>query len=454
MPLEGRSARSLIITVAFGLLGLSANLAHITIFTGATLLFGGVFHLAIALLYGPLYGLLAALITALPAMVLCPHPMTAVILVLDAPVVGWLAQRRRLAPIIADLIYWATIGTPLAILLYIVVFNFPSPQGWVVAVKHPVNGLLNVMLAEILISLPVVQRYCSAASTSIERQPLRAHLVHGFLLVATVPMMLLNIVNGQMYANHQETEAGQRLQEAATAIREDLEEYVTRHQQAIISLSEAITNEGRLDSDTLNLRLEQSHAVYPGFQTLIVANAEGIPVSVHPLRKPDGNAVLSKPGTPYDESATLRDREYFIKTIETRRSQVSDVFVGRASLQPVVSITAPLFTKAGDLFGILAGSLRLSHFEQFNQNYRTLKTRFDSDFGSAQPRDLLQPNGRLQHARIHGQFAAGEGLGGSGGPYVVHPGSFRFEAAQCAIPGEPRRLGRRKLAGAGGAAAL
>jgi signal transduction histidine kinase/CheY-like chemotaxis protein len=374
VPQEGRSARSLAITIVFGLLGLAANLAHITIFTGATLLFGGVFHLAIALLYGPFYGLLAATITALPAMVSCEHPVTALILILDAPVVGWLAQRKRLPPIIADLIYWATIGTPLAILLYIAVLNFPSPQGWVVAVKHPVNGLLNVMLAEILISVPMVQRYCSAASTSLERQPLRGHLLHGFLLVATVPMMLLSIVNGQMYANHQETEAGKRLQEAATAIRVDLEEYVTRHQQAIISLSEAIANEGRLDRDTLNIRLEQSHSIYPGFQTLIVANVAGIPISLHPLLGADGRPVLSKPGEPYAESATLRDREYFIQTIQTRRSQVSDVFLGRASLQPVVAITAPLFTKTGDLFGILAGSLKLSHFEQFNQNYRTLNS--------------------------------------------------------------------------------
>jgi signal transduction histidine kinase/ActR/RegA family two-component response regulator len=219
----------------------------------------------------------------------------------------------------------------------------------------------------------VVQRIC-AAPTSLERQPLRAHLVHGFLLVATVPMMLLNIVNGQMYANHQETEASQRLQEASTAIREDLQQYVTRHQQAVVSLSQAITNEGRLDPDTLNLRLEQSHSVYPGFQTLIIANVEGIPISVHPLRRADGSAVLSKPGTTHDETATLRDREYFLKTVETRSSQISDVFMGRAALQPVVSITAPLFTKAGDLFGIVAGSLKLSHFEQFNQNYRTLNS--------------------------------------------------------------------------------
>ena len=372
MPQEGRSARSLTVTIVFGLLGLAANLAHIRIFTGATLLFGGVFHLAIALLYGPFYGLMASLITSMPALMLREHPVTALVLILDAPVVGWLAQKRRFPPIIADLIYWAALGTPLAILLYIVALNYPSPQSWVVAVKLPVNGLLNVLLAEILISLPVVQRYCSPAKATRERQPLRAHLVHGFLLVTTVPMMLLNIVNGQMYANHQETEAGQRLQEAATAIREDLEQYVTRHQQAIMSLSEAITNEGRFDPDTLNTRLEQSHSIYPGFQTLVVANAEGLPISLHPLLGADGKSLLSKPNGPYRESATLRDREYFLKTIETRRSQVSDVYLGRASLQPVVAITAPLFTKTGELFGILAGSLKLAHFEKFNQNYRTL----------------------------------------------------------------------------------
>src|SRR5262249_12211605 len=156
--------------------------------------------------------------------------------------------------------------------------------------------LLNVMLAEILISIPVIQRHCSTTPSSIERQPLRAHLVHGFLLVATVPMMLLNIVNGQMYANHQETEAGQRLQEAATAIREDLQQYVTRHQQAVVSLSQAITNEGRFDNTTLSRRLEQSHTVYPGFQTLVVANADGMPVAIDPALKPDGSTVISKPG--------------------------------------------------------------------------------------------------------------------------------------------------------------
>jgi two-component system, sensor histidine kinase len=375
VPPQARATRSLLVTAVFGLLGLLVNLLHITIFTDASLLFGGVFYLAITLLYGPLYGTLAALIAAAPAVILCEHPQTSLVLLLEPWTVGWLVQRRRLRPIIADLIYWAAIGTPLAVLLYIIALNYPSPRGWVIVVKHPVNGLLNILLAEVLISIPVLQRYFGPATSSIARKPLREHLSHGFLLVATVPLLLLNIVNGQMYAGHQETEASQRLQEAATAIRQNLEEYVTRHQLALLSLSKGITNLGRFDSETLNRWLEQSHAIYPGFQTLTVANTDGVPIGVNPVRMAGGKEVLSiKPGAPMDTRATMSDREYFRQTMATRQSYISDVIIGRVALQPIVSITAPLFTQQGDLCGIVVGSLKLSHFEEFDQNYRTLSS--------------------------------------------------------------------------------
>src|SRR5258708_2665032 len=229
------------------------------------------------------------------------------------------------------------------------------------------------MIVEVLISVPVLQRICQATPLAAVRQSLRAQLSHGLLLVATVPLLLLNIVNGQMFTGHQETEAGQRLQEAAAAIRQNLEDYVSRHQLALLSLSQAISNEDHFDSGTLNLRLEHSHAIYPGFQTLTVADERGVPIGVHPNRMADGTEVLSrKRGAAMDVNATMTDREYFRKTMETRESYISDVIVGRVALQPIVSITAPLFTKEGKLHGLVVGSLKLSQFERFDQNYRTL----------------------------------------------------------------------------------
>src|SRR5258706_13335108 len=99
------------------------------------------------------------------------------------------------------------------------------------------------MIAEVLVSVQALQRICKATPVTAARQPLRAQLSHGLLLVATVPLLLLNIVNGQMFTSHQETEAGQRLQEAATAIKQELDEDITRHKLALRSREQARGNE-------------------------------------------------------------------------------------------------------------------------------------------------------------------------------------------------------------------
>ena len=114
--------RSFMVTLAFGLLGILVNLPHLTIFTGAALLFGGAFYLMAALLYGPWHGAVAALITALPSILLWGHPEAAYIVVAEALTVGWLA-RRRMPSMLADLIFWAAVGTPLAALLYLVLLS-------------------------------------------------------------------------------------------------------------------------------------------------------------------------------------------------------------------------------------------------------------------------------------------------------------------------------------------
>jgi signal transduction histidine kinase len=370
MPLKLN--RSFAVTLAFGLLGILVNLPQITIFNGTSLLFGGVFYLGVALMYGPMYGGVAALISALPSIVLWGHPETGCILVAEALTVGWLA-RRRFHPAMADLIYWAVIGTPLAGLFYLVLYSYPAPYGWVMVVKYPANGLLNVMLAELLISIPALQKLWGVPGRLVERRTLRAYLSHGFLLVATLPLLLLNIVNGENYAERRESEGGQRLEEAARAIREDLEDHVTQHQLAVRELSRSITRQGRFDLDALNGWLRQTRQIYSGFQSITIGNADGFPIAVDPQEVPGLGKVLSnKPGDVVPDSATMRDREYFIRTKALRQSVISDVFVSRTVRLPAVAVTAPIFTGGGDLFGVIAGTLDLSSFEHTARTFGTL----------------------------------------------------------------------------------
>jgi signal transduction histidine kinase/ActR/RegA family two-component response regulator len=368
---RGPLVQTLVITVVSGALGLLFNLPHFTIFSDARLLLGGIFYLSIALLYGPMYGAIAAAITLFGDPSMWRHPETAFILIMEAPLVAWLA-RRGLIAVVADLIYWTLIGAPLGVLLYVVVLHYPSPTGWVSAIMHPVNGLLNIMLAEVLINLPWVREHSRAPRPLGGRQPLRAQLTRGFLLVATVPLLVLTILNGQAYAGRQQTDALHHLEDAATSISHHLEEYVAAHQAALLMLSRSISNQGRFDPGTLDLWLAQHHAIYPGFQTLSATDGNGVPIAVSPHRMPDGNPVLSPKGILVPEAGTLRDREYYIKTVATHRSVISDVYMGRVAHQPTIAITAPLVSVSGEMLGVLVGSLRLSHFDEFGRSYQSL----------------------------------------------------------------------------------
>ena len=179
--------------------------------------------------------------------------------------------------------------------------------------------------------------------------------------MATVPLLLLNIVNGENYAERQEKEAGQRLEEAATAIREDMEDSCARHQTAVRALSRSITSQGRFDLDALNGWLQQTRQVYPGFQSHHDRQRGRLPDrSGSRNRCRPGNSAQQQPGDAVPDSATMRDREYFKRTVAI--AAVRDL--GRIYKPGGAAADGGRhcadFHARGELFGVIVGTLDLS----------------------------------------------------------------------------------------------
>jgi signal transduction histidine kinase len=138
-------------------------------------------------------------------------------------------------------------------------------------------------------------------------------------------------------------------------------------------LSRSITRQNRFDLDALNGWLQQTRQVYGGFQSITIGNSDGFPIAVDPQEVPGLGKVLSnKPGDVVPDSATMRDREYFRRVRATRQSVISEIFVSRVVRQPTVAVAAPIFTGGGELFGVIAGTLDLSPFEQLSKTFGTL----------------------------------------------------------------------------------
>jgi signal transduction histidine kinase/ActR/RegA family two-component response regulator len=362
MPDQGGRRRFLFVALA-GVLGFLANSHRSVLLGDMPLLLGGVFGLTAAILLGPWYGAVAAALAALPALLIWNRPYLFVVFTLEAIAVGYLA-RRRWKPLVADAVYWAAAGVPVLIIGLHVSRAAATQPLWLLVTNVPSNGLINVLLAEILAAASAVRQWVGDHSLDRPSRRLRAHLAHAFLLVAMVPAFLLILASDRIYGDKRDKAERARLEETTAAIQQNVDEYVIRHQVALASLAHTIELDQDFDDGTLGRWIAAWYESYPGFQTLTLANQSGTSIAQQPtfIAAPNGPVLL------------IKDRAYFQVTLATGRPQVSDVIWGRVSKQPIVTLTSPVFTSSGQLFGVLIGSLKLNEFVSFGKKYPSLRS--------------------------------------------------------------------------------
>jgi uncharacterized membrane protein len=104
IPYRIPSRHRLTASVLLGVAGLLVNLLPLPLSPGTELVFGGVAYLLAAVALGPWHGALAAGIASIRTLFLWGHPYAWLIFILEALVVGWLARRRELRPLVAALV--------------------------------------------------------------------------------------------------------------------------------------------------------------------------------------------------------------------------------------------------------------------------------------------------------------------------------------------------------------
>jgi two-component system sensor histidine kinase/response regulator len=318
---------------------------------------GRIATLPIAIFFGPWLGALASIIASLPVRTSTAVPVFA----LEALIVGAFARRGK-PTWAAGGIVWIGVGVTFVV--------FPSAYGvshvgsmiWPLALQLVLNGLVALVIAELVAVAVSASRVMSAPGFSKDRR-LRTYAFHAFVLVAVLPVLLLSAVNGQLFATKQENEGAARQHEAVTALRNHIDEYLTRHTRAVEALAVSAAQLGENHAARERL-LAQYRGIYNGFMTLFLAKPDG---SVPELVSSAQKSVLSA------EAQRVGDRQYFLDALNHRRLTVSDVIMGRQSHVPIVTIATPLLLADGSVAGVAGGSLDLSKFQRFIEEYQTLE---------------------------------------------------------------------------------
>src|SRR6266571_7171210 len=318
----------------------------------APLRLGRIITLPIAMLFGPWCGALSAFIGALPFRSGGAAAFL-VMLPIEALVVGAFARRGK-SPLLAGTLVWVIAALSLVIAPQLYGVGYLRQTIWPIAMQLTLSGLVALGVADLL-TVGLSTQEMITGDRPAERLHLRAYAFHAFVLVATLPVLLLAAGDSQLTAAKREADGGARLHEAVTALNANIDEYVTDHEHTIRSLAASMTEPKLTPLDRQHL-IDEYHRIYPGFITIFTADRAGVVHEIVPPR----------------ESPPINDREYFIEAMQNRRMAVSDVILGRLSHVPIVTIAVPIVRAGGEMAGVAGGSLDLSQFERFVADYKTL----------------------------------------------------------------------------------
>jgi len=156
-PLSSRKNRysfflfaALLIVLAF-----LANMLKVELLPGVRLLFGPVFVLLLAALYGPRWATLGALVAGSVPYLIWQNPADILVFTLEGLCIALVYPRLRLLTL-ASLGFWALIGLPVFTLTHL--NDLHGPLGWIILLKMGTNGVFDALIADLTLLL-LAQRF-------------------------------------------------------------------------------------------------------------------------------------------------------------------------------------------------------------------------------------------------------------------------------------------------------
>lgn len=185
LPSEYKKYRDIFIAIALGMAGFLLNTLEFQLGWGLHFIFGNALVLTFARVLRPQWLMLAASISSLRSVFLWNHPWAWLIWTLEA---GFIAHfsKKNASPVRIDVLYWLMIGAPLLVISYGIVMDMDRLSLLLVIVKQAANGVLNVVIGEI-IYLAILSLRRPGRWDDWPKMPIESFLIALLLATSLIP---------------------------------------------------------------------------------------------------------------------------------------------------------------------------------------------------------------------------------------------------------------------------
>ncbi|MBL8218216.1 MAG: response regulator [Bryobacterales bacterium] len=353
-----RPRKLVLLALGAGVCGLVCNLLPYTLRDGVHLYWGGAFAAMVSLALGPVHGLLAALISQLPALWVGQHWLFVANSAMQAFFVGYVARRAKDWHH-GEGVFWVAVAGPLLTIGFYFALPIHPVQAWAILLLSPLEALLNVSVAVIVLNLMGEPAILGHSLELSHIRTIRLQLLSGMIVAAIIPFTFLTMEHAKETEKSDKTQAMRRLQELAQHCAREMEIYLSQHRSAVISAAVAMEDGGWKDPVKAQELLARHHRIYGGLLTMLQADASGLIKASNPLFDKEGRRLPMS-------GIYVSDREYFLQPKQTGRSYISGAFRGRGfGSDPIVAVSAPVRDNNGKFAGVVEGSLNLERFHSW-----------------------------------------------------------------------------------------
>ncbi|WP_298769641.1 diguanylate cyclase [uncultured Shewanella sp.] len=340
------------LAIILGLIGFSINLYPVLLIANIPLVLGNVVIVIAAILLGPWYALLTAIICVSGLMFLWASPHVYLLFGLEALWLGF-AKRKNIYALYASIAYWFLVGMPLFYLYATFFTHIPTASLPFIVLKQSINALIYTSLGALIV---LIVPYFWQFKTKIidnQRRTFNTQLTYTFTLVLTFSLLSSTLLFNNHFIKQQKAMTYENLQDSVSHLGNFTSVFIDEHVKAIANAAHWLSLDPKAQSDW-QFQLTSLHQSYPSFLTMLITDSKAQVIAASP-----------KKGLNLSHNINIADRDYFQQAFFYQQTFVSSVFQGRGfGNDAIVAISAPIYSQPSkhEPIGIIEGSLNLNQF--------------------------------------------------------------------------------------------
>ncbi len=340
---------------------LPSNLFSVELFFGVNFIFGTIFVFLVAFMYGPVWSLIAGIISSAAVFFLWNHFYASPVFIAEALSVSLLYHyRKRGNPVEYVILFWLILGIPMGILIYKVGMGLGWEPIIMTILKQFLNSLFSASVAGLLLISPSIPFLRKKYISSESLVPLYEMISSVMIIFLLFGVLLILLMENRAYEKRSVEDVKERLVSTSDSFITYIEDWKERNTYNIYRLSYEFGLDDLNHPGALQGTLEMISATIKDLDSLSMADRAGQVIAYSPEVDVHGRSNLER---------NYSEELFFEKILTSLKPVYSEIRRSDLTERSVIGIAAPVRVD-GQLEGFVYGAFYMDQMIEIMTRFR------------------------------------------------------------------------------------